>query len=223
MRKARLIYLWNMSVGSSYRSVFTKDRRRSLYVAILIFALSLIFQYYASIYSAQRATQFVGDIILDNTPVVNLNLVIIEGALWAILMSAILVFSRPKYLTFTLKTVAVFLTVRSFFVAVTHLGIYPDQLIPGNGFFDQVYVSFGLEAGYFFSAHTGLPLLMGLIFWRERFWRWLYITISALFGISVLLAHVHYSIDVFAAPFMVYSIIEFSKFLFKEDYALAQV
>ena len=99
------------------------------------------------------------------------------------------------------------------------MGIYPDQIAPVNdGFFDALYLRLGLEAGYFFSAHTGLPLLMGLIFWNERVWRYIYLGISALFGVSVLLAHVHYSIDVFAAPFMTYSIFKLAQYLFEEDY-----
>jgi hypothetical protein len=114
----------------------------------------------------------------------------------------------------------VFLALRSVFVAVTHLGIYPGQIVPDPGFFDQLYLAFGLETGYFFSAHTGLPIFMALIFWDEKIWRVLYLAISIVFGISVLLAHVHYSIDVLAAPFMTYSIFMLSKYLFKEDYEL---
>ncbi len=208
------------SIRATYRLVFTKERRRALYVAFLILTLSLIFQYYAGVYSNHAATQYVGDLLLDHLPVVNLNLIIVEGALWAILLSAILVLSKPRYIIFTLKAVAVFLALRSIFVAVTHLGIYPGQVVPGTGFFDQLYLAFGLETGYFFSAHTGLPILMALIFWDEKIWRILYLVLSVVFGISVLLAHVHYSIDVLAAPFMTYSIFKLSEYLFKEDHEL---
>jgi hypothetical protein len=205
---------------SSYRRFFTKEHRRSLYVAFLIMALSLIFQYYAGAYSNHVATQYVGDLLLDHLPVVNLNFIIIEGALTAIFLSAILVLSKPRYITFTLKTIALFLAIRAVFVAVTHLGIYPGQVVPGPGFFDQLYLALGLETGYFFSGHTGLPILMALIFWDEKLWRFLYLGASVVFGVSVLLAHVHYSIDVLAAPFMTYSIFKIAEYLFKEDHLL---
>ncbi len=204
----------------AYQNIFTKERRRSFYVALFIFALSFVFQYYAGAYSAYRGTQFVGDIVLDNIPAINLNPIIVEGALWAILGSVVLVLAKPRYIIFALKAVAVFLALRAFFVAVTHLGIYPSQIVPSNSFFDQLYVSLGLETGYFFSAHAGLPFFMALIFWDEKLWRFTYPTLSAIFGISVLLAHVHYSIDVFAAPFMAYSIFKLSEYLFLEDYKL---
>jgi hypothetical protein len=203
---------------SEYKHFFTKPRRRSLYVAFFILSLSLIFQYYAGIYSAHVATQYVGDLLLDHLPVVNLNFIIVEGALWAILFSAILILAKPRYIIFALKSVAVFLALRAVFVAVTHLGIYPGQVVPGPGPFDSLYVALGLQTGYFFSAHTGMPFLMALIFWKERLWRFIYLTGSIIFGISVLLAHVHYSIDVLAAPFMTYSIFKLSQYLFKEDY-----
>ncbi len=193
---------------------------RSLYGALFIFALSLIFQFYAGAYSAYRGTQFVGDVLLDNIPAINLNPIVVEGALWAILGSVILILAKPRYIIFTLKAVALFLAMRAFFVAVTHLGIYPNQILPSASFFDQLYVSLGLETGYFFSAHAGLPFFMALIFWNEKTWRIFYLALSALFGVSVLLAHVHYSIDVFAAPFMAYSIFKLSEYLFKEDHKL---
>jgi hypothetical protein len=203
-----------------YKRFFTKERRRSLYVAFFILALSLIFQYYAGVYSAHVATQYVGDLLLDHLPVVNLNLIIVEGALWAIFATLILVLLKPRYLIFTIKTVAVFLAIRSVFVAVTHLGIYPGQVVPGPGFFDQLYVALGLQTGYFFSGHTGLPILMALIFWDDRVWRFAYLILAVVFGISVLLAHVHYSIDVLAAPFMTFGIYKLSEYLFKDDLAL---
>jgi hypothetical protein len=93
-------------------------------------------------------------------------------------------------------------------------------VIPSSGFFDQIYVALNLQAGYFLSAHTGLPFLLGLIFWDEHLWRYLFFVISVLFGISVLFAHVHYSIDVFAAPFMTYSIFKMAEYLFSDEYRM---
>ncbi len=201
-----------------YVGFFTKERIRSLFVGIFFLVLALIFQSYASEYSTANSGRFVGDLLLDHLPVVNLNAIIIEGAFFMILMTLCLLLLQPKRLTFAIKAVAVFVAVRSVCVAVTHLGIYPNQVLPGNGFIDQVYVALNLQAGYFFSAHTGLPFLMALIFWDDKPWRYAFFCVSALFGVSVLLAHIHYTIDVFAAPFMTYSIFKLSQYLFDGDY-----
>jgi len=61
---------------------------------------------------------------------------------------------------------------------------------------------------------------MALVFYHEKHWRYIYFAISIVFGISVLIAHIHYSIDVFAAPFITYSIFSIARILFKRDYKL---
>jgi len=209
---------------AAYKAFFTKERVRSLFVALVLFGLAVVFQFYASAYSERVSSNFVHDLFLDNLPVVNLNLIIVEGALAAIAGSMILLLVKPKYLIFTLKTVAIFIATRAVFVAVTHLGIYPGQINPDTvGFFDRIYVGLGLEAGFFFSGHTGLSFLMALIFWDERLWRWVFLALTVIFGISVLLAHVHYSIDVLAAPYMTYSIFKLSQYFFPEDFKLSQI
>jgi hypothetical protein len=205
----------------TYREIFTKARVRSLCVAFVLLALALIFQSYASAYSIRNSEHFVGDIFLDNFPAVDLNAIIVEGALIAIAASIGILLVNPRYLTFALKASALLIAVRAFFVAATHLGIYPNQIVPDpSGWADSLYLSLGLEGGYFFSAHTALPFLMGLIFWDKRPLRFIYFGASLLFGFSVLLAKVHYSIDVFAAPFITYSLFKAAQYMFLEDYRL---
>ena len=208
-------------MAEQYRNLF-RVKLRSLITGSIMLFVAIGYLSVASSYSIRVAGSFVGDIVLDNTPVFNLNTIIIEGALFGLLGIVILLLSKPHYLPFTLKAMAIFIAVRAFMISATHLGIYPNQLVPGDGFFDQIYKALDLQAGYFFSAHTGLPFLLALIFWDEHFWRYVFLVMTLIFGSAVLLAHVHYSIDVFAAPFMIYSIFKLSQYLFKEDYALIE-
>jgi membrane-associated phospholipid phosphatase len=203
-----------------FNGFFTKERTRSLLVALILFSLAVVFQFYASAYSNRVSSNSVPDLILGLLPIVNLNAIIVEGALGVIAGTIILLLFKPRYLIFTLKAVAIFIATRAVFVAVTHLGIYPGQINPDTGFFDRIYTGLGLEAGFFFSGHTGLPFLAALIFWDEKFWRYVYLALAVVFGISVLFAHVHYTIDVLAAPYIAYSIFKMSQYFFKEDYKL---
>jgi hypothetical protein len=76
-----------MSFISNYRTFFTREHKRSFWVGIMLLALAIVFQFYASSYSMRVSSNFVHDIILDNVPVIDLNLVIVEGALAAIAVS----------------------------------------------------------------------------------------------------------------------------------------
>ncbi len=203
-----------------YKGFFTEERKKSLMIGIVIFALALIFQLYASAYTTRVSSNFVRDILLDNLPVVGLNTIIVEGAFIFTLFVTLLVISKPKYLIFSLKAGAIFIATRAMFNALTHLGIYPNSVVLDKGFWDNIYGSLGMTAGFFFSGHTGFPFLFALIFWNEKVLRYIFLSVSLLFGISVLLAHVHYSIDVFAAPYITYSIFVMSKYLFSNDYSL---
>jgi len=70
----------------------------------------------------------------------------------------------------------------------------------------------------FFSGHVGLTYLMALLLWDTPRLRYIYLAISIMFAAVVLLGHLHYSIDVFAAYFITYSIYILSTRLFKRDY-----
>ena len=100
------------------------------------------------------------------------------------------------------------------------MGIYPGNIYPGDGFFDGIYTYFNLQTGFFFSGHTALPFLMALVFWRRPPERVAFLVMSVTFAVAVLLAHIHYSIDVLAAPFMAYGIFEMARYFFPRDYEL---
>ncbi|MBI4085889.1 MAG: hypothetical protein HY433_01435 [Candidatus Liptonbacteria bacterium] len=205
-----------------HKGFWNKRNKASLYTGILFLAVSLVMNFFAGRYSAKSATNFVGDLFLDNMPTINFDYIIVEGAFLAIIASIVLLILKPRYLLFSLKAVAIFNITRSFFVSLTHIGIYPQQIILGDSPIERLYMFLNLQDGFFFSAHTGMPLLMALIVWHDKFWRYFFIAASALFAVAVLFAHVHYSIDVFAAPFMTYGVFKIARALFRKDYALVR-
>ncbi len=209
---------------SSIQDLFKPAWRFSLAGALILLAGAYVAEHFANLYelsySARPTSTYVGDLLLDNLPIVNLNVIIIEGAFLAIVLGTLYVFLRPRYVLFTLKALALFVVVRALFVSLTHVGIYPGNIDPGLGLFDGIYTYLNFQTGFFFSGHTGLPLLLAFIFWEDVPARVGFLALSAVFAVAVLLAHIHYSIDVFAAPFMAYGIFTMAKALFPRDHAL---
>jgi hypothetical protein len=173
-------------------------------------------------YAWQRASQAppVRDLVLDSLPTVNADAVIVQGAILFLLICIALFLWHPRHLFFGVKAVALFVMVRATFLNLTTFGVHPSQAVFDDGFGSALYNLVNFDGNFFFSGHTGMPFLMALIFWNIKQLRVLFLAIAVLFAASVLLAHVHYSIDVFAAPFITYGIFRIAQWLFSSDYAL---
>jgi membrane-associated phospholipid phosphatase len=56
-----------------------------------------------------------------------------------------------------------------------------------------------------------------------KYWRYFFLGFSVLMAITVLLGHLHYSIDVFAAFFIAHGVFVVAKKIFKQEHALMHV
>lgn len=186
----------------------------SVIIGVLFFTASLFINYGAIKFSAIEAGNATTDILLDNLPVVNIDIIFSEGTFLFIIFIVFLLILNPKTIPLTLKSVALFIIIRSLFVIMTHLGPAPGHIITD---FNQLkYVSSGYDL--FFSGHTGLPFLMALLFWDKKYLRWLFLSSSVIAAAAVILGHLHYTIDVFSAFFISYGIYHISLKVFHKDY-----
>ncbi len=180
-------------------------------------ALSFLVNFYAGSFATKHTSNSVTDLLLDNLPVVRVDIVFIEGSLLLWLFVCALLLCQPERIPFVLKSVALFVLVRSAFIVLTHLGPFPERsTLDAN----EIIQLFTFGSDLFFSGHTGAPFLLALIFWKQPVLRAFFLGASALFGISVLVGHLHYSIDVFAAFFITYGIFDMAKFLFAREHVL---
>ena len=185
---------------------------------LALLLVSLFVTYCANFYTTLRASNTVTDIILDNLPVVNVDFVFNEGALIFLGFVVVVVLHEPRRIPFVLKSVAVFYIARSLFMVLTHLAPPSPQ-----SYIDTADVLHKISSGddLFFSAHAGLPFLLAIIFWREKLLKYLFLAATAIGGTSVLLGHLHYSIDVFSALFIAFGVLHISKNMFPKDYLLS--
>lgn len=183
--------------------------------SFLFLALSLVINYAAGTYATKSASNAVSDLFLDNLPTLDVSIIFIDGFILFVIFVAALIIHQPKKIPFVLKSMALFIVIRAMFMTLTHIAPMPDQIPLEAG---DVVNKFTFGADLFFSAHTGLPYLMALIFWPNKQLRIIFLAISVIFGVSVLLGHLHYSIDVFAAYFITYSIFKIAQRTFRSDY-----
>lgn len=182
--------------------------------SFLFLLAALAVNFYATLYAKEEASNPVTDIILSNTQVYNFDFIFIWGAvaLWAFVVA--LCCFTPRRIPFVTKSVALFILIRSLFISLTHIGPFPDQIFVD---YTSFVGNFTAGSDLFFSGHTGLPFLLALIFWKEVALRYCFLISSILFGIIVLLSHVHYSIDVASAFFITYSIFHLAEYFFPKD------
>ena len=183
--------------------------------AIVLFLISLIVNFYAGTFATARASNAVNDLVLNNIPVFNVDLFFVYGPLVVWFFVAWFCLIKPQRIPFVFKSLALFVLTRSLFITLTHIGPFPDHAI--IDYSSDFIKRFSFGGDLFFSAHTGLPFLMALVFWRHRRLRLFFISASIFFGVIVLLGHLHYSIDVLSAFFITYSIYHLALYLFKED------
>jgi hypothetical protein len=177
--------------------------------------LSLVFNYYSGNFATRRASNYVSDLILDNVPVYDVGFIFVDGSIALFVFVITLLIYEPKRIPFVAKTLALFIFIRSIFISLTHLAPFPDALLlKHNRLLEKI--TFGGDL--FFSGHTGIPFLMALIFWENKPLRYIFIVISLIFAVTVLLGHLHYSIDVFAAYFITHTIFYLAQKFFKKDY-----
>jgi len=186
----------------------------SLFYSVLFLLSALIINFYAGNYATEKASLPVTDIVLSNIRVFDVDVIFNYGPIFLIVFMFIIIFFEPKKLPFTIKSLSLFIVIRSIFISLTHIGPFPTQIIE-NG--TNIISKFNYSGDLFFSGHTGTAFLMALIFWENIPLRYFLLSYSIFMGIVVLLGHYHYTIDVLAAFFITHTIYHIALFLFKKD------
>lgn len=194
-----------------------------LLMSFILLLGSIFLTYYARIYANNHAGYVVADLLLDNLPVVDVSIFFFQGAFIFILALIGLLMYEPKYIPFTLEATAIFFSIRSFFMIMTHLSA------PSIEYYNYIQhdhhvkeILFTLTSGndMFFAGHAGYPFLLALVFWKIPYVRYLFLLCSLIGAVIVILGHLHYSIDVFSSFFIAFGIYEISKFFFKKEFKL---
>jgi len=176
-------------------------RMAFLSVAALVASIGL--SIVAGQFSTAHASNSVEDLILSNTPVLDLDVLFVAATILFGSFVVLIALTSPRRLPFMFFSLAIFFTIRSGFVTLTHIAPFPA---PTSDDFGTTITRYFFGADLFFSGHTGSPFLMALLFWDEQVLRAIFLAWSIFFAAVVLLGHLHYSIDVASAYFITYAI-----------------
>ncbi|MFA6316489.1 MAG: phosphatase PAP2-related protein [Elusimicrobiota bacterium] len=159
------------------------------------------------------------DLLLRTLPFVDLRIVFVWGfvafLVWACLAGWI--FERHR-IAHILWLYALLILVRAFFLILTPMHLPDGALLPRE---DSVHLFIGgfvnFKHDMFFSGHTAMPYL-GYLAHRRTWVSWSFLGLSVVMAVTVLLARLHYSIDVFAAYFITYALYRFERRWLRRPY-----
>ena len=179
-------------------------RRKLIIGFILVFLILSFFPIFFQ-FIEKRNGRLLNDWLLDQLPSHDVS-VIIFILIWA---TALLLIARvvknPEILLHFLWAYVLLCLVRIISISLVRLDP-PGNLIPladpiTNSFYGPRFVTRDL----FFSGHTSTVFLMGFCF-KRQIDRWLAFGAGTAVGILLLIQHVHYTIDILAAPVLTYLI-----------------
>lgn len=187
-----------------------------LIITIIILAITLSSLAGFLKFIEQRSGAVLNDPLLNIFKPVDLTypifIILYAGLLFAVYVLA----ANPRRLMIALQTYIILVIIRM--LAMYLLALDPPQtMIPLS---DPFVEFFGtgrlLTKDLFFSGHTAILFLVFLVVtgkWKKA----VFLILTILIASGVILQHVHYSIDVIAAPFFSYSAYRIALLLHKEN------
>jgi len=185
----------------SWKKEFWENKYYIL-IALVFLAIASFANYYSGVYVTNVNAQTVPDLILDHIGPYDFSFIFSYGYLliMVIFFGYPLFFHIGKFHKF-LGAFALLLIIRSFFIIFTHLQS-PLTAIPVH--FPGIIQNLSFTNDLFFSGHTAFPFL-GFLLSENKFLKYFFLFSSIIMAVTVLLMHVHYSIDVFAAFLITYA------------------
>lgn len=144
------------------------------------------------------------DLILDNVDEYPVFVKIGELAGWLQLILVIATLARKEFrgAGMYLAKAGIFYTFRGMTIILNPLAQIQDPVANGsNPVLAELFYK-----GMFFSGHTGIAFLLFFLHKENNVMKWVKLGVACLVGVSVLLSHSHYSIDVVGGILAAYAV-----------------
>jgi len=175
------------------------EYRFLILLSLIIVVIAGFLDYYSGVYVSSARVADVPDLILDHVGPYDLRPVYIYGyiALIVVLFLYPLVL-HIRMLHIVISQFSLLVMLRALFMIFTHLRS-PLDAIPVD--FPWIFKGLSFQNDLFFSGHAAIPFLGYLLFRKSKI-KYFFLAGSIVMAVTVLLMHIHYSIDVFSAYFI---------------------
>lgn len=190
-----------------------KGHKRLIVLSLIFLAGALILNSVVGNYADRVGTAAASDLILDHVGPFDLAYLFVYGYGLVILLLFIYpLFFKVKEFHVAISQFSMLVLLRSFFISLTHLKRPVDAIAVSVSHLSNLLI---FRNDLFFSAHTAIPFLGFLLFRKNKIVGTFFLIMTFVLGATVLLMHVHYSIDVFAALFITYGSYRLGEWMFK--------
>jgi membrane-associated phospholipid phosphatase len=186
-------------------SAFLRNKhfRNELIISVFVLALTLTSLAKFLNYVESRNGITLPDPILKLFNSVNLTWLTFILIYLSIILILFLLSSKPKRLIFAVQCYIILILIRIFMMYLVPLNPPAGMILLNDPFVQYFGTGQPLTKDLFFSGHTATIFLFYLVS-DKNVYKTFFLIATILVGISVLLQHVHYSIDVVSAPFFAY-------------------
>jgi hypothetical protein len=189
----------------NWKSFFQNKRYRIEFVITIIILIPLLLSFSQFLlFVERRAGVILNDPLLNSFNPIDLTWLIFALIYLSLIIFIITTFNKPGRLLLALQSYGLMVIFRTIAMYITPFEP-PATLLLLNDPFVQLFGEGDiLTKDLFFSGHTGTLFLLFLLE-ENKTLKSIFLSATIIVGTAVLLQHVHYTIDVFVAPFISYT------------------
>ena len=184
---------------------FLKDKKNLtefVITAVIVTAVIIAFSHFLH-FVEQREGVVLNDPLLNAFNPIDLTWLTFALIYLSLIIFVITTFNKPDKLLVAFQAYGLMLIFRTIAMYLTPFEA-PETILLLNDPFVQFFAKGDiLTKDLFFSGHTGTLFLVSLLA-ENKTLKTIFLILTILVGFAVLLQHVHYSVDVFVAPFVAY-------------------
>ncbi|MBZ0184348.1 MAG: phosphatase PAP2 family protein [Melioribacteraceae bacterium] len=200
----------------NWKNYFRINRNRNFFISTLIFVSLILFFFtnFLQFVENREGFSFRDPILVLFNPI-DLTWLIFAMIYSGLIFALISLFKSPRILSTALLTYGIMVLIR--IISMYSLPLNPPETMIA---LEDPFVEFfgggkTLTKDLFFSGHTATSFIFYLTSVNKKI-KMLFLILTVIMGLSVLLMHVHYTVDVVAAPLASFASYRISKKIIKK-------